>query len=79
MGSCTIMPMIPTAWFSSGNFRAAIHAMTFVTCTPVQTFGGWVRAFSRKTVGIMQGKLLWLYREGGSSDFSGIPKHMGER
>ena len=25
----------------------------------------------------MQGKLLWLYREGGSSDFSGIPKHMG--
>lgn len=31
------------------------------------------------TVGIMQGKLLWLYREGGSSDFSGIPKHMGER
>lgn len=29
------------------------------------------------TVGIMQGKLPWLYREGGSSDFSGIPKHMG--
>lgn len=40
MGSCTIMPMIPTAWFSSGNFRTAIHAMTFATCTPVQTFGG---------------------------------------
>lgn len=71
--------MIPTAWFSSGNFRAAIHVMTFVTCTPVQTFGGWVRAFSKMTVGIMQGKLPWLYREGGSSDFSGIPKHMGER
>lgn len=31
------------------------------------------------TVDIMQGKLPWLYREGGSSDFSGIPKHMGER
>lgn len=28
---------------------------------------------------IMQGKLPWLYREGGSSDFSGIPKHMWER
>lgn len=31
------------------------------------------------TVGIMQGKLPWLYREGGAGDFSGIPKHMGER
>lgn len=31
------------------------------------------------TVGIMQGKLPWLYREGGSSDLSSIPKHMGER
>lgn len=61
--------MIPTAWFSSGNFRAAIHVMTFVTCTPVQTFGGWVRAFSRKTVDIMQGKLPWLYREGGAVIF----------
>ena len=34
------MPMIPTVWLSSGNFRAAIHVMTFVTCTPVQTFWG---------------------------------------
>ena len=32
--------MIPTACHSGGNFRAAIHAMTFATCTPVQTFGG---------------------------------------
>lgn len=48
MGSCTHMPMIPTAWLSSENFRAAIHAMTFVTCTPVQTFGGWPRAFSKR-------------------------------
>lgn len=39
-GQCTHMPMIPTVWLSGGNFRAAIHAMTFVTCTPVQTFGG---------------------------------------
>lgn len=68
--------MIPTAWFSSGNFRAAIHVMTFVTCTPVQTCGGTGKGM---TVVIMQGKLPWLYREGGSSDFSGIPKHMGER
>ena len=42
-------------------------------------WGGWTRAFFKMTVVIMQGKLLWLYREGGSSDFSGIPKHMGER
>lgn len=38
-GSCTIMPMIPTAWLSSGNFRAAIHAMTFVTCTHTDLWG----------------------------------------
>lgn len=73
------MPMIPTACLSGVNFRAAIHAMTFVTCTPVQTFGGWARAVSKMIVVIMQGKLPWLYREGGSSDFSGIPKHMGEQ
>lgn len=79
MGSCTIMTMIPTACLSGVNFRAAIHAMTFVTCTPIQTCGGWTRAVSKMTVGIMQGKLLWLYREGGSRDFSGIPKHVGER
>lgn len=61
MGSCTHMPMIPTVWLSSGNFRAAIYAMTFATCTPVQTFvGDGVRAVSKMTVGIMQGKLLWL-------------------
>lgn len=59
-GPCTIMPIIPTAWLSSGNCRAAIHAMTFATCTPVQTFGGWARAFFKVTVGIMQGKLPWL-------------------
>lgn len=69
MGSCTIMPMIPTVWLSSGNFRAAIHAMTFVTCTPVQTFGGRARAFSKMIVVIMQGKLPWLYREGGAVIF----------
>ena len=69
MGSCTIMPMTPTACLSGGRFRAAIHAMTFVTCTPVQTFGGWARAFSQMTVGIMQGKLPWLYREGGAVIF----------
>lgn len=34
------MPMIPTTWLSNGSYRTAIHAMTFVTCTPVQTFGG---------------------------------------
>ncbi|MBD9231577.1 MAG: hypothetical protein EGQ38_06370 [Dialister sp.] len=39
MGECTIMPMIPTVWFSSGNFRAAIHAMTFVTCTHTDLWG----------------------------------------
>lgn len=63
------MPMIPTAWLLSGNFRAAIHAMTFVTCTPVQTFGGRARAFSKMIVVIMQGKLPWLYREGGAVIF----------
>lgn len=38
-GQCTNMPMIPTAWRSSGNFRAAIHAMTFVTCTYTDLWG----------------------------------------
>ena len=61
--------MIPTAWLSSENFRAAIHAMTFVICTPVQTCGGWTKAYFKMTVGIMQGKLPWLYREGGAVIF----------
>lgn len=39
MGSCTHMPMIPIAWLSSGNFRAVIHAMTFVTCTYTDLWG----------------------------------------
>lgn len=33
------MPMIPTVWLSSGNFRAVIHAMTFVTCTHTDLWG----------------------------------------
>lgn len=59
----------PNCVSSSGNFRAAIHTMTFVICTPVQTFGGRARAVSKMTVGIMQGKLPWLYREGGAVIF----------
>ena len=39
MGSCTIMPMIPIARLSGGNFRAAIHAMTFATCTHTDLWG----------------------------------------
>ena len=46
---------------------------------PYRLVGDGTRAVSKMTVGIMQGKLPWLYREGGSSDFSGIPKYMGER
>ena len=32
---------------------------------PYRLVGGWTRAVSKMTVGIMQGKLPWLYREGG--------------
>lgn len=54
----------PDCVSSSGNFRAAIHAMTFVICTPVQTFEGWARAFFKTTVGIMQGKLHGFTEKG---------------
>lgn len=59
MGSCTIMTMIPTAWLSSENFRAAIHAMTFVICTHTDLWGMDEGIF-KMTVGIMQGKIPWL-------------------
>lgn len=75
-GQCTHMPMIPTVWLSGGNFRAAIHAMTFVTCTHTDLWG--------MDEGIFQndcwhhaGKAPMAFKEKGSSDFSGIPKHMG--
>ena len=32
-------------------------------------WGGWTRAFFKMTVGIMHGKLPWLYREGGAVIF----------
>lgn len=41
--------------------------------------GEWARAFFKTTIGIMQGKLHGFTEKGGSSDYSGIPKHMGER
>lgn len=61
-----------------GRFRAAIHAMTFVTCTHTDLWG--------MDEGIFQndcwhhaGKAPMALKRRGSSDFSGIPKHMGER
>lgn len=75
-GQCNHMPMIPTVWLSGGNFRAAIHVMTFVTCTYTDLWG--------MDEGIFQndcwhhaGKAPMAFKEKGSSDFSGIPKHMG--
>lgn len=78
MGSCTHMPMIPTACLSGGNFRAAIHVMTFVTCTHTDLWG--------MDEGSLQngcwhhaGKAPMALQRRGGSDFSGIPKHIWER
>lgn len=46
-GQCTHMPMILTVWLSGGRFRAAIHAMTFVTCTHTDLWGDGRRHFSK--------------------------------
>lgn len=72
------MPMIPTAWLSSGNFRAAIHAMTFVTCTHTDLWGMDEGSF-QNDCWHHAGKAPMALQRRGSSDFSGIPKHMGER
>lgn len=78
-GQCTHMPMIPTAWLSSGNFSSRHPCDDICDLYPYRLVGDERRQFPKMTVDIMQGKLPWLYRGGGSSDFSGIPKHMGER
>lgn len=78
MGSCTHMPMIPTVWIQVCAVKFAAYMKMSATCTYTDLWGMDEGIF-QNDCWYHAGKAPMALKRRGSSDFFGIPKHIGER